>query len=402
MEFETTHPWLNFRLNMEGAGPRLWMSLGEAQSKCIHIAGVPLRPQTAEKLYKIYLAKGVHATTAIEGNTLSEDDVLRRIEHGKQLELLPSQEYLDKEIRNIIDVCNELKQNINQTGFGNLNRKQIEEFNKRVLNDLPLEEGVVPGKVRNYSVGVASYRGAPHAECEYLLDRLCEWLNSADFVPANDGDKISYGIIKAIVAHVYLAWIHAFGDGNGRTARIIEFYILMASGVPAPATQLLSNHYNRTRAEYYRQLSKASAVHNGDLLPFIGYAVQGLVDGLKGQLDWIKGQQLAVTWENLVHASFKGKDGPTAERQRNLILDLSEKTDPVPLNKIPEISPRMAIAYARKTTKTIRRDVNAILKMDPVLLVNTAEGLIANKGIIFAFLPARHVGDGEPDETVSL
>lgn len=395
MEFEKTHPWLNFRINMEGASARLWMSLGEAQSKCIHIAGVPLRPQIAEKLYQIYLAKGVHATTAIEGNTLTEDEVLRRIEHGKQLELLPSQEYLDKEIENIIAVCNELKAAINQTGFGNLNRRQIEEFNRRVLNGLPLEEGVVPGQIRNYSVGVANYRGAPHGECEYLLDSLCEWLNSNDFKPRNDGDKIAYGIIKAIVAHVYLAWIHAFGDGNGRTARIIEFYILMASGVPAPATQLLSNHYNRTRAEYYRQLSKASTVHYGDLLPFIEYAVQGLVDGLKGQLDWIKTQQLAVTWENFVHASFKGKNGPTAERQRNLVLDLSEKTGPVSLNKIPEISPRMAAAYARKTTKTIRRDVNTILKMTPALIINGADGLSANKGIIFAFLPARHIGDPE-------
>lgn len=392
MNYIQTHPWLSFTIAMQGATPPLWMSLGEAQSKCLHIAQVPLRPEFAKKLHEIYLAKGVHATTAIEGNTLSEEDVLRRIEHGKQLELMPSQEYLDKEISNIIDVCNELKAAINQPGFGNLSRRQIEEFNERVLRGLSLEEGAVPGKIRQYSVGVANYKGAPHAECEYLLDRLCEWLNSPDFVPPNEGDKVAYGIIKAIVAHVYLAWIHPFGDGNGRTARIIEFYILMASGVPAPATQLLSNHYNRTRTEYYRQLSKASAVHNGDLIPFIGYAIQGFIDGLKGQLEWINKQQLTVTWENFVYSLFKGKDGPTAERQRRLILDLSEKTDPVHINKIPEVSPRMAIAYARKTTKTIRRDVNALLKMTPPLIISTSDGLIVNKAIIFAFLPARHTG----------
>lgn len=395
MEYKNTHPWLVFKVAMEQAAPRLWMSLGEAQSKCMHIAGVPLQPKTANNLYQIYLAKGVHATTAIEGNTLSENEVLKRVEQGKQLELLPSQKYLDKEISNIIDVCNELKAEINQKGFGTLSRAQIESFNERVLRELPVEEGVIPGKIRKYSVGVANYRGAPHSECEYLLDHLCEWLNGPDFIAQNEGDKIAYGIIKAIVAHVYLAWIHAFGDGNGRTARIVEFYILMASGVPAPATQLLSNHYNRTRAEYYRQLSKASAVHSGDLIPFIDYAVQGLLDGLKIQLEWIRGQQLAVTWENFVHASFKGKDGPTTSRQRALVLDLSEKNAPVSLSKIPEVSPRMAIAYARKTTKTIRRDVNALLKFNPPLIINTPEGLIVNKEIIYAFLPPRHIGTDE-------
>lgn len=56
-----------------------------------------------------------------------------------------------------------------------------------------------------------------------------------------------YAIFKAVVAHLYLAWIHPVGDGNGRTARLVEFQILLSSGVPSPAAHLLSNHYNQTR-----------------------------------------------------------------------------------------------------------------------------------------------------------
>ena len=67
------------------------MLLGEVQSKCEHIAGVPLRPATAEMLHRLYLAKGIQATTAIEGNTLSEDEVVRLIQGN--LELPPSKEY---------------------------------------------------------------------------------------------------------------------------------------------------------------------------------------------------------------------------------------------------------------------------------------------------------------------
>ncbi len=38
-----------------------------------------------------------------------------------------------------------------------------------------------------------------------------------------------------------MAWIHPFGDGNGRTARLLEFLILARCGmVPLPAAHLLS------------------------------------------------------------------------------------------------------------------------------------------------------------------
>ena len=88
--YNQTHPWINFQLDMRKASFRLWMLLGEAQSKCEHIAGVPLLPSVAIQLHQIYLAKGVLATTAIEGNTLTEEEVLKQIEG--QLKLPPSKE----------------------------------------------------------------------------------------------------------------------------------------------------------------------------------------------------------------------------------------------------------------------------------------------------------------------
>jgi Fic family protein len=363
------------------------MALGEAQSKCLNIAGVPLRPQTAQHLYEIYLAKGVHATTAIEGNSLSEEEVLKRVQK-KGVEQPPSREYLDREIQNIINICNSLKNSIGRSDFEVLSRVQIEGFNQKILEGLPLPDEVTPGKVRRHSVLVGSYRGAPAEDCELLLDKLCTWLNEG-FNSPTEKNKIAYGIIKAIVSHVYLAWIHPFGDGNGRTARIVEFYVLMSCGVPAPACQLLSNHYNQTRTEYYRQIAKTSAQGCGDLIPFIEYAVQGFIDGLLEQLKWIGHQHLMVTWENFVYSMFHGKTGTTAERQRNLVLELTSQNDPVPIGKIPEISPRSARAYATKTTKTIRRDINSILGMDPPLIVSTPQGYVANVGIVSAFLPSR-------------
>ncbi len=75
-----THPWITFKLDLTTATYRLWMLLGEAQSKCEHIAGIPLMPSVAEYLHQLYLAKGTQATTAIEGNTLTEEQVLQRFQ----------------------------------------------------------------------------------------------------------------------------------------------------------------------------------------------------------------------------------------------------------------------------------------------------------------------------------
>ena len=61
-------------------------------------------PNTAEKLHTVYLVKGALATTAIEGNTLTEKEVLERLE-GK-LRLPPSKENLGQEIDNLIEACN--------------------------------------------------------------------------------------------------------------------------------------------------------------------------------------------------------------------------------------------------------------------------------------------------------
>ena len=108
--YERTHPWLTFIANLKNAPPTLWLMLGECQSKCEHIARVPLRPATAKQLYQVYLAKGALATTAIEGNTLSEEEVLQHLE-GK-LKLPPSREYLIKEIDNIVEGCNSTLQAI--------------------------------------------------------------------------------------------------------------------------------------------------------------------------------------------------------------------------------------------------------------------------------------------------
>jgi len=385
--YERSHPWINFSINLERASPKFWILLGEARSKCEHIAQVPLKPDTAQRLHQLYLAKGVLATTAIEGNTLSEGDVVKLLE-GK-LELPPSKQYLAKEINNIVGACNWILNEIVRGATPRLSVELIKNFNTRVLKGLKTDEEAVPGEIRTHSVGVARYRAAPAEDCEYLLMRTCEWLNSVVFEPADnslpEGD-LALPIIKAVLAHLYLAWIHPFADGNGRSARLLEFLILVTSGLPSPAAHLLSNHYNQTRAEYYRYLDRASRAEDG-VISFIEYAVTGLVDGLRSQLEVIRGQQLRVIWNDYIHELFEDKNSRADTRRLQLILDISAQDAPISPAKVRELSPRTAAAYATKTPRTLSRDLRALHEMR--LIEVSDEGLYANRALILSFLPVR-------------
>ena len=387
MKYKTTHPWLQFSLNVDVKDFRLWLQLGEITSKCEHLSGIPLRPAFARELNQVFLAKGVLATTAIEGNTLSEEQVRMHLEG--ELELPPSQEYLKQEIDNIVSVCNAEVQNqiSNTEANAGLCKSRIASYNEQILHKLELDEGVVPGQLRSHSVVVGNiYRGAPAEDCDFLLERLCEWLNGEDFMPPDDELIIPFALIKAIVAHVYLAWIHPFGDGNGRTARLVEFYILFSSGLPLPAAHLLSDHYNKTRTKYYRELDRTSKT-GGDLMPFIKYAVQGFLDGLREQIAGVLYHQMSVAWENYVHDTFRDKKiSPAQKRRRDLVLELSYHNW-VNVSEIDELSPTLARLYATAGDRMLQRDLNALAKM---ALIERRRGKVrARKSLIQAFLPVR-------------
>jgi fido (protein-threonine AMPylation protein) len=339
----------------------------------------------------MYLAKGVAATAAIEGNTLSEEQVRQQIDG--RLEVPASKEYLKQEVENILSGCNMLVDEIEAGKHPVLSAERIKKLNRIVLNNLTLPDEAMPGEIRQHSVGVMDYRGAPAEDCEHLLGRLCDWLNQLP--PLQKGQEMICAILKAIVAHVYLAWIHPFADGNGRTARLVEVQILLSSGLPSPAVQLLSNHYNETRSEYYRQLQRSSK-SGGDLVPFLRYAIEGFRDGLRSQIENIRFEQWEVAWINHIHSSFRGLDRDPDRRRRKLILELSA-ADPewIEIEQIVVICPHASTDYRGKSTKTLLRDIE-ILK-DMKLLRRRGSRVKVNRGIILAFLPIQAVPEGNQE-----
>jgi Fic family protein len=378
-----THPWIKFSADLRDAPPSLWILLGEARSKCEHLAGALLPPAVAQRLHRLYLVKGVQGTTAIEGNTLTLEQIDRHLRG--ELRLPPSQAYLQQEIDNILRACNEIASDDLHDRHPTITVDLVRSFNRTVLEGLELEQGVVPGEIRTYDVGVLRYRGAPAEDCEFLLERLCAWLNSTDF-SADDDLGLAVPILKAVFAHLYLAWIHPFGDGNGRTARLLEFHILVHAGVPTPAAHLLSNHYNLTRTAYYRELDQASR-SGGDVRSFLRYALQGCVDQLREQVTTVQAAQLMIAWRDFVNECFEGQKSPAASRRKHLAFALSLR--PVALGSGDIFGlPELAAEYRDRTKKTLTRDLNELVEMD---LVEQVEGdkYRGRPEIMFAFLPGR-------------
>ena len=386
--YQQTHPWITFKLDLTQAPYLLWMDLGAIQSKIEHVANALLPPEEAQKLHILYLAKGAHATTAIEGNTLSEEQVRDRI--VRKTSLPESKEYLGTEIDNIVKTCNAIGEEVWGGKDTRLTVERIKTFNREVLMGLPLEDETTPGEFRKYSVGAANYRGAPWQDCEYLIQRLCQWLND-EITPPDSELSMGYAVIKAVMAHLYIAWIHPFGDGNDRTARLAEFQILLSGRAPSVAAHLLSNFYNQTRTEYYRQLALASQSPAG-AMRFLLYAMRGLRDALDEQIQIIRMYQWEVAWRDYVYQKFHGQKGEAVERRRLLALELpkADKCRVLPA-RLRRLTPEIAERYANKTDKTLSRDINELLEMK--LIRRVGKEVEVNGEILTQLLPQRSADD---------
>ncbi|CAQ82837.1 MULTISPECIES: Fic family protein [Photorhabdus] len=68
-----------------------------------------------------------------------------------------------------------------------------------------------------------------------------------------------YFVVKAILGHLFLGYIHPFSDGNGRTARFLMNFLLVIGGYPWTVIKL------KNRTQYLSALESASVGKNAKL-----------------------------------------------------------------------------------------------------------------------------------------
>lgn len=355
--FSNKYPHLKFSTQW-GITDKARYLLGQCEAYVQAISNTPILPQYWMNLLQISLIKGAQATTAIEGNTLTEREIEKVMEGSK---LPPSKEYQEIEVKNILDAYNTLfNEDIkNHDGSKVITPDLIKRFHKMVGQNLGTHFDARPGEYRQDARTVGRYSCPDHQDVEVLVKELCEWLLRQFHY--DKGQNFLELVIQAIVTHIYIEWIHPFGDGNGRTGRLLEFYILIRSGTPNIASHILSNHYNLTRNDYYRQIEIATKKR--DLTEFIEYAVLGFRDGLLQTLEMIQQNHLQIIWKTYIYDYFDENEQwheAVSKRIRTLILamHLDKKYK---LNEVSEISPAVAKEYAVLSPRTIERDIEKLL-----------------------------------------
>ncbi|MCD6584669.1 MAG: Fic family protein [Desulfobacteraceae bacterium] len=359
--------------------------LGECDAYVRAITDTPLKPEHRGKLLHLSLIKGAQATTAIEGNTLSEEEIEKLAEGWT---LPPSKEYLEIEVRNILEAFNFLLHEIVSGGKTQIITPEvIKDFHRMIGKNLGEHLDAVPGRFRQDNRVVGTYRAPDYKYVPELIEKLCRWLRKEFHY--NDGQNFPTSVIQAMITHVYIEWIHPFGDGNGRTGRLLEFYILLRAGLPNIVSHILSNFYNQTRPEYYRQLDQARK--NKNLTGFIKYAVRGFRDGLKENLTVIQESQFFIFWHYFIYEVFadvKYTKKTAFKRKRDLILQMPINKE-FDVDEILELTPIIAKTYATVNRATVLRDLKELQELN--LLIKIGRKFQANTRILKSLMPSKKV-----------
>ncbi len=201
----------------------------------------------------------IHATLAIENNTLSIEQVTDVI-NGKHVLGAPRE---IREVKNAYAAYEQLL-TLNPCSAGDL-----------LKGHAILMAGLVEdaGHFRSGSVGV--FKGnrvvhiAPPADLvQEQINGLLQWIETTD----------SHPLIKSSVFHYEFEFIHPFADGNGRMGRMWNT-LLLAQWKPVFAWIPIETIIRERQESYYSALAAADA--SGAATPFIEFLLQAILDTLK-------------------------------------------------------------------------------------------------------------------------
>jgi len=155
----------------------------------------------------------------------------------------------------------------------------------------------------------------PAEQLPRRMELLCEFANEQD-----DGERFVHPVLRAILLHFWLAYDHPFEDGNGRTARILFFWLMRVRGYWL-AEYLPISRFIRTAPALYARAFMETETDGGDTTYFLLHqlrvierAIEDLhaylqrktaeVQGIEQLLhdtDYLNGRQLALLTDAVRH-----------------------------------------------------------------------------------------------------
>ena len=130
-------------------------------------------------------------------------------------------------------------------------------------DSLDYEDRLREGDYYRYDkVFIDAYEGCPFEQIDECMNSLFKYVND------NLKSQNYLKFFLPHIAHYYIVYIHPYFDFNGRTARMVSFWIYLLMNNPYPP--YISDAINQTKGEYYSILSESRNAHN-DMTYFLLY-----------------------------------------------------------------------------------------------------------------------------------
>jgi len=224
--------------------PKILDLISKTSSARELIFNAQIVPKWEVSLRRNALLENAHASTSIEGNTLTKEEVTE-LSLGREV-LKTKRE--KQEVLNYLDALASLDKLTNDS---KLTKEDISKAHLWVVKDTlekPEWEGgfrKVQVYVGNQKTGQVSYVPPKPEEIEKDLDDFLKWLNS---------EHEMHPVLEAGITHYEMARIHPFVDGNGRLARLIATWVLVNRDFDIKRFFSLDDYYNSDRRAYYEAL----------------------------------------------------------------------------------------------------------------------------------------------------
>lgn len=334
--------------NME----KLKGSLVKAKVLYHTIADIPILPNLAARLEEELIKKSIFGTAAIEGNLLSQEQVDKVLSEEEKKGKV---ERAEKQIRNLKAAYIMIKHFTPSRDSFVLEEKLIKELHKIITEDCEGPENS-PGQYRNQiaKVGDKDHGGVytpPKIfdDIKNLMEYFVDWMNSPELIKEDPAIRIA-------LAHYYLALIHPFGNGNGRTARAIEAILLKSAGIKF-VPHMLSNFYYRNIDDYFLAFSLSEHNDTYDITPFLEFFLKGLTLSLEEIQTKIFWWIRKFTLRDYYTYLKRNKD--ITQRQFDLLILLLEYREKFSLKDLFE-KDKFRVIYRKVSERTARRDLKIL------------------------------------------
>ena len=344
------------------------------------IRDIPILPSIKNRLDALNILRAVRGTTGIEGIELTEDEVKQIMESPRKKPVLPpNRSREEQEARNAQKVMSYVVKELTRDLRIPLTEKLICAIHKITTKDINYLDNI-PGKYRTHNVSAGNYLSPDGANVKKLMREFIQWFNS--------GSPAAWDpVIRAIIAHFYVVSIHPFGDGNGRTSRGVESFLLYQGGVNARSFYSLANYYYKYRQEYVQLLDHVRFQSNGDLTPFVLFALRGLVSELQQVHSEVLTSVKSIAFRDYAREQLAANDklgSGVGERMSYLLVYISDG-EVVSLKDIRSGKHILSRLYHKLTNKTLSRDINFLKELE--LVIVEGDNLRANLDIMTLYTP---------------